>query len=179
MDMDMLREGKRERVRGPDEHDDAAAAFAAAIADVIAAAIAAGVRCFRRCGCCCCLQMLLLLLHHVADGVVPRATFVTFEATLRLPPDLPPLPETFIFSDSSSDIYLIPPKKLALAVAALMSYGVLPQKILASGKIYTNRASLGDSIALAAASQRVLLTLAVAEEAEHIPSCSGIQKRKF
>ena len=73
--MDMLREGKRERVRGPDEHDDAATAFAAAIADVIAAAIVAGVRCFRRFGCCCCLQMMLLLLHHVAGGAAATIAF--------------------------------------------------------------------------------------------------------
>ena len=60
-----------------------------------------------------------------------------------------------------------------------MSSGVLPQEISASRKIYPNRASLGDSIALAAASQRVPLILAVAEVAKYIPLCSGIQKWKF
>ena len=60
-----------------------------------------------------------------------------------------------------------------------MSSGVLPQKISPFRKIYPNRASLGDSIALEAASQRVPLILAVTEVAKYIRSCSGIQKRKF
>ena len=60
-----------------------------------------------------------------------------------------------------------------------MSSGVLPQKISPSGKIYPNKASLGDSIALAAASERVPLILSVAKVAKYIASCSGIQKRKF
>ena len=63
-----------------------------------------------------------------------------------------------------------------------MSSRVLPQEISSSGKIYPNRVSLGDSIALVAASQRVPLILAVvevAEVAEYIPACSGIKRRKF
>ncbi len=60
-----------------------------------------------------------------------------------------------------------------------MSFGVLPQKISAYGKIYPNRAFLGDSIALAAASERVPLILAVAKVVEHIPVCYGSQRRKF
>ena len=51
-----------------------------------------------------------------------------------------------------------------------MSSGVLPEEISTSRKIYPNRASLGDSIALATASQRVPLILAVAEVAEYSPA---------
>ncbi len=119
-----------------------------------------------RCWWCCC--------YHRLPVKAPRAAFLTFEATFLLPLDLPSLPETIRFSDSSSDIDLISPQKLALALAALMSSGVLPQEISAFGKIYPNKASLGDSIALAAASQRVPLILAVAKVAEYIPECFGI-----
>ena len=158
------KEGEKEREgeRRPDEDDDTAAAFAYAIAVVIATPIAADVRCCRRRCYCCCLQMLLLL-HHVVDD---DAAIIAFPSKFRAQLSWH-LQQLYIYLLTSR--HCESPFDLAIAVATSIWYpqkttvvalrfsGVRPQKISAFGKIYPNIESLGDSIALGAASQRVPL----------------------
>ncbi len=70
------------------------------------------------------------------------------------PADIPPLPDYIRFSDCSSNLSIGSLQTLALSVAALMSSGVIPRKISASGynlRQTNNGGSAGDLIVLAAA----------------------------